>query len=95
MIDSAMPYEAINLVNGDRSFDYDKDEETSLPTVAALWSAYLGVPISVSDVCHMMVLIKIARSKNKYKRDNHLDAIGYVLLAEEAQRESRCGNGNR
>jgi len=88
MIDPAIPYEAFNLVECGRSKDYDRDGATSLEVAADLWSAYLGIPVSVSDVCQMMMLIKIARSKNNYKRDNYIDAIGYALLAEAAHREN-------
>lgn len=86
MIDAALPYEAFNAVDGDRSRDYDRDGETAVSHAAALWSAYLGIPISETNVSQMMMLMKIARSKNGYKRDNYLDTIGYALLAEAAHR---------
>ena len=81
MIDPSLIKDAGALVNGDRQESYGKPED-NLGRIAALWSAYLATPVSASDVAQMMVLLKIARSVNTYERDNYLDAIGYIVLAE-------------
>lgn len=81
VIDPSLLKEAAALVNGDRQKAYGSPEE-NLGRIAGLWSAYLATPVSASDVAQMMVLVKVARSVNTYKRDNYLDAIGYLLLAE-------------
>lgn len=81
MIDPSLIKDAAALVNGDRQASYGKPED-NLGRIADMWSAYLATPVSASDVAQMMVLLKVARSVNTYKRDNYLDALGYILLAE-------------
>jgi len=81
VIDPSLLKEAAALVNGDRQQAYGPPEG-NLGRIAALWSAYLDTPVSASDVAQLMALVKIARSVHIYKRDNYVDAIGYLLLAE-------------
>lgn len=52
---------------------------------ANLWSAYLGVNISAYDVCQMMVIAKISRSKmgKQDYADHYVDQCGYSALAAE------------
>jgi hypothetical protein len=88
MIDRDIAYEAMNLVMGDRADSYDASGEPSVRIAGRLWSAYLGVPITDSDVCHMMALLKIGRTKGGYKRDSYVDAVGYELLAESLHRSN-------
>lgn len=78
MIDPTIAADAAQLVLGDRRTAYGD----SLTRVAGLWSAYLGVDVSARDAAWMMALVKAARSRGSYKRDNFVDAVGYVLLAE-------------
>lgn len=64
---------------------------------AALWSAYLGIPISTRQVCMLNILQKISRDANKLPpdaseaavresnrslRDNLVDIAGYARNAE-------------
>lgn len=71
--------EARRIVNGARAGDYG---ENSLPAIAALWSTYLGVDLTPRQVAWMMVLLKAVRDQHKPKRDNTVDAIGYLALSE-------------
>jgi len=49
-----------------------------------LWSAYLNIPVTAEQVAQMMVLLKIARSRNgAFNPDDHVDAVGYAALAGE------------
>jgi hypothetical protein len=81
VIDPSLIKDAGALVNGDRQASYGRPED-NMGRIAGMWSAYLNKSVSASDVAQMMVLLKIARSVNTYKRDNYLDAIGYIVLAE-------------
>jgi len=55
----------------------------NLTRIADLWSAYLGVEITASEVCWMMVLVKASRAKVDAEHlDNYVDAHGYLDLAE-------------
>ena len=55
----------------------------NLQRTADLWSAYLGVPISVEQVCVCMSLVKISRMASGRKTDNYVDARAYLTLAED------------
>lgn len=77
--------EAASIVAGARATDYGEGAENSLPRIAAYWSTYLGRELSARDAANMMVLLKMARESHKPKRDNHTDAIGYMLLAEQCE----------
>lgn len=58
----------------------------NLETIARLWSAYLGAPISPHDVAQCMQLLKIARSQHGQPNpDDYVDAAGYAALAAEAR----------
>lgn len=55
---------------------------------AALWSAYLGVPITARQVCICNVLQKVSRDAHQPGRDNLVDIAGYAEnahLCGEAQ----------
>lgn len=83
MVRSDILAEAERLVSGDRHKAYG-DAKASFERIAALWSAYLGVPLSAVDVGALMILLKVSRSKtNPDKRDNWVDICGYGALAGE------------
>ncbi|MBA3776896.1 MAG: hypothetical protein H0X11_10715 [Betaproteobacteria bacterium] len=73
--------EANDLIHGDRQASYGHPR-TNLDRVAALWSVPLGVTVTAEQVCLCMALLKIARQVNKAKRDNLVDAAGYIALIE-------------
>lgn len=68
--------EAHRLVNGDRQDTYLGTDDT----IVALWSAYLGVELTVLDYASLMVLLKIARTKGKLHRDSWVDIAGYAEI---------------
>ena len=60
------------------------DREDTFWTIARLWTAYLEVPIDEADVCRMMALLKIARSKMGIaKEDSLVDCAGYMACCAE------------
>lgn len=71
--------DAQHIVSGERAGDYG---ENSLPAIARLWSEHVGKEITARDVAWMMVLLKSVRDRHKVKRDNLVDAVGYLQLAE-------------
>ena len=71
--------EASRLINGQRASDYG-DAKENFGCIAAMWSAYLGYPVSDADVCHMMALLKIARLRNGPHHDSSCDGAGYMAL---------------
>lgn len=74
---------ADELIHGDRQAHYGTPQE-NFSAIALMWSAYLGVDVSASDVCHMMALLKIARLRNGQHDDSSVDACGYMALGSEA-----------
>jgi len=82
VIDRSIAEEAGKLVGGERNDQYGPPVE-GLERVAALWSGYLGEPLTAIDVARMMVLLKVARMQRGYKRDSYVDAVGYILIAED------------
>ncbi len=76
--------EAIQLIYGDREQTHGRPD-LNLQTIADFWTTYIREKevLTVDDVCNMMNLLKVARSKsNPGNRDNDLDSIGYILLKE-------------
>lgn len=77
--------EAHELIYGEREQDYG-DPRINLEAIAQLWSAYLGQELYATDVCNLMVLLKMAREQTGgYKRDNVVDQAGYVGLKDRLQ----------
>ena len=74
--------EARQLISVDRRAEYGPLEE-SMGRVADSWSSYLGTNITPKDVAYMMTLLKIHREKNKSKRDKRVDAVAYLLIADQ------------
>lgn len=76
---------AKKCVCGDREQDYGSPE-INFGTIAAIWSAYLGVPISPIDAINMMIQFKTARIKNgQPKDDSWIDIAGYAACGCEIQ----------
>lgn len=69
----------------DRGLNYGSPEDNFAKT-AALWSAFLGRPILVTDVPIMLALLKVARLANDpHHADSAVDLAGYAAcLAEVA-----------
>ena len=74
--------EAETIVNGPRAAVYGPPK-VNLRRIADLWSAYLERTVTAVDVCHLMILLKVARSLGPTNtRDNLVDLVGYARLIE-------------
>jgi hypothetical protein len=74
--------EAEAIVTGPRAIAYGPPR-LNLTRIAALWSTYLDRPLTAVDVCHMMVLLKVARAMSGVpNRDTLVDIAGYIRLIE-------------
>jgi len=59
------------------------DTQRCLESIADAWSWYLGYRITSYDVCQMMVLMKMSRTKTGgFSRDSAKDQTGYSALAD-------------
>ena len=76
--------EAHALINAERQSDYGPPS-ASFTRIAALWSAYLGHTVTGKDVSMCMALLKFSREAHSHKRDNLLDAAGYIGLAADME----------
>ena len=74
---------AKQIVDEDRRKEYG-DVKDGFQKIADLWSAYLGTPITVHQVAHMMILTKVARLQhNPSHLDSITDIVGYSLCIEK------------
>lgn len=72
---------SLNLVSGNRN-DTHGDKLKNHQNIADLWSAYLGIEISPMQVATLMVLLKVARTKEgSHNIDDYIDACGYAAIA--------------
>ena len=77
-IDHTIAEEAIELVTGNRQAQYGHPSRNFKDT-ADLWSVILGVTVTPEQVALCMVQVKVAREIHNPKRDNLVDAVGYLL----------------
>jgi hypothetical protein len=77
--------EAAEIVDGDRQQHYGPPGENHGRT-AALWTAYLGTPVSAADVCALNILQKLSRERHAAKRDNLVDVAGYAECMDRIRR---------
>lgn len=81
--------EAQEIIYGDREGTYG-EPSVNLVRIANYWNAHLtnlgyAVRLTAEDVCIMMSLLKFARQTHQHKRDNLVDAAGYIALIERLQ----------
>ena len=76
--------EAHALINAERQGDYGSPA-ASFARTAALWSAYLGYTVTGKDVAVCMALLKLSREAHSHKKDNLLDAAGYIGIAADME----------
>lgn len=86
--------EAMDVINGERQDVYGSPED-SFSLISDYWTTYLrsrspeianaGFCLFADDVAMMMTLFKIAREANQHKRDNIVDAAGYLGIYADMQ----------
>ena len=80
-IDPTLASEAVSLVTGPRQAAY-AHPRVNFARIAALWSPILGITVTPEQVALCSVQIKIAREIHTHRRDNLVDAIGYLLTLD-------------
>jgi hypothetical protein len=73
--------EAHELIHGDRAKQYGSVKDNF-----GRWSDLcktVGIDVEPYDLAILMALGKLARQVNKHKRDNIVDAIGYLDIAQQ------------
>jgi hypothetical protein len=89
--------DAMDTINGERQNTYGAPED-SFALIANFWNLYIWSKreqgqdsLESEDVAMLMVLFKVARELNQYKRDNVVDAAGYLGIYADMQEASRDG----
>ena len=59
----------------------------NMQRTAALWSAYLEMPITDYQVAMCMALVKVARSMESAKNDTYIDAAAYIAISGQLHTE--------
>lgn len=86
-IDKTIATEAIDLVSGDRQKAYGHPSK-NFEDIARLWSVILGIEVTPAQVGLCMVQVKLAREVFVPKRDNLVDAVGYLLAYDATKEET-------
>ena len=74
---------ALELITGNRAKQNGAMKENHR-NIARLWGGYLDHPVSEKDVACMMVLLKVARTKQGTNNpDDYIDMAGYAGIAGE------------
>ena len=69
------------IVEGQRRSDYG-DARTCFNRIAKMWGGYLGMELNAQDVAHLMIMLKVARNHDTFKRDSLVDVCGYAYCAD-------------
>jgi hypothetical protein len=86
-IDNSIAQEAMDIVSGARQQTYGHPSKNFEDT-ARLWSVVLGIEVTPQQVALCMVQLKLAREVFSPKRDNLVDAIGYLLAYDATGKEA-------
>ncbi len=70
----------------DRGLDYGHPSD-NMQRTAALWSAYLEMPVTDYQVAMCMALVKVARSMESAKPDNYIDGCAYFSISGQLHTE--------
>jgi hypothetical protein len=81
--------EEVREIFNNRGLEYGKVED-SFDKIKDYWNIYINsnfleyeqIKLNQVDVCNLMILLKVARNrKGYYKQDNFIDISGYSLIA--------------
>jgi hypothetical protein len=98
-IDDSPCTEAYQLVNGLRARYYGHPLD-NFAKIASFWEVIFGHGVTIDDVAHCMMAVKIARNMNMPKRDNLTDTAGYsealwLAWKEKERREADAGKSQQ
>lgn len=83
--------EAQRLITGDRNHSYDHPLD-NFRRIATGWEVILNTKVTPEQVALCMVWTKVARQVYRDKRDNLVDAAGYLGTVEMVQNEMERRN---
>jgi hypothetical protein len=74
---------AIRKLKSDEYGPFNK----KMQDIADIWSVLIGKKLRPHQVALMYAMAKIIRANNEYKYDSYIDAINYLVQADEIHRE--------
>lgn len=77
--------EAEKIVNGDRNDQYGDPNIAFAEYKNILYSTF-GIELSETDICKVLMSIKLGRLKHKYKRDSIVDLCGYAEILNRLEK---------
>lgn len=77
--------EAEKIVNGDRNDQYG-DPNIAFAEYKNILHSTFGIELSESDICKVLMSIKLGRLKHKYKRDSIVDLCGYAEILNRLEK---------
>ena len=78
---------AKSLVYGDRRADYG-DVRIGFENAASIASTLTDKQLDAEDIVKIMIAVKLSRESVKHKRDNLIDAAGYLELLDILKEKS-------
>lgn len=76
--DPSILVEAEGIVNGARRSDYGPDE--SFQKMADIYNTLYKKDLTKTDICRILMVVKLVRESFRHKRDNLVDLAGYAEL---------------
>ena len=84
--------DVLRIINGERKDQYG-DPEDSFKDISVRWTQFLrgrgklrqGEGITECDVSLMLADFKLARECHCHKRDNLVDAVGYLAICDSME----------
>tara|TARA_E500000318_G_scaffold107180_1_gene116143 strand:- start:1524 stop:1805 length:282 start_codon:yes stop_codon:yes gene_type:complete len=70
-----------------KKFDEYGSFNQNMQGIADVWSVIIGTKIRAHQVPILYAAAKLVRTKGGYKDDNYIDAINYLVQADEIHRE--------
>ena len=82
MTQNSILTEAHNIIYGDREKTYGTPD-LNLKRIAKIWEVIFGHSVTIEQVCHAMIGVKLARAVNSPDhRDTLVDLCGYAALID-------------
>ena len=76
--------EAESIVNNDRNEQYG-DAKEAFTIYSDICKANFGLELTPSEVCKVLMAVKLGRLKYKYKRDSLVDLCGYAEILSKLE----------
>ncbi len=85
--------EAARIRSGERNVDYG-DAVESFERVAEIANAITGLSLTPAECCKVLIAVKLTRERYNHKRDNLVDACGYIEILHQIEERTLNDNDN-